>query len=202
MIKARLLVALLLCFGISFSQDRTSGDSDPAPEHPFRGIEALRAEIGLNERQIERLREIGFALEDAIFPYALEAFEKDWALRRELRGTPPNVEVLRMLGEDLERIIGEVERVHSEHRAASRALLSSHQNAALDRLARVFESVQAAQEAIRLNLIEPPHGFPEGLLLFGPFGRGGFGPFGGLFGLLAEQPSTLEAAMERIGEGR
>ena len=202
MIKARILVAILLCFGISFSQEITAIDNDGPPELLFGGIEALRAEIGLNERQLQRLREIDFAREDALFPYAQETFEKEWALRRELRGEQPNEQVLRMIGEDLERIHREIERVNSEYRVAARALLSSHQNAALDRLARAFESVQAAQEAIRVNLIEPPPGFPVGLLPFGPFGLGGFGLFGGLFGFLAEQPSTLETAMERIGEGR
>ena len=202
MTKVRILVAMLLCLGIAASQEPETPDTDGIPGISFGRLEALRAEIGLNERQLERLREIEFAREDALFPYAREAFEKEWALRRELRATQLNEQALRMIGEDLERIHGEIERVNTEYRAAARALLSSHQNAALDRVARAFESLQAAQEAIRVNLIEPPPGFPVGLLPFGPFGLGGFSLFGGLFGFLLDQPDEPSTVLDGIREGR
>ena len=202
MTKTRILVAMLLCIGSSFGQEGAPADSDGILRSPFGGIEALRAEIGLNDRQIERLKEIDLAREDALFPYARDAFEQEWALRRELRGAQLDEERLRMIGEDLERINIEIERVNSEHRVAAHAILSFHQLAGLRRLERAFESVQAAQEAIQVNLIEPPHGYPVGLLPFGPFGIGGFGLFGGLFGLLSDQPEAAVAGVERFGEGR
>ena len=202
MSTTRILVAVLMCFGISFGQEAPPPDTDGIPRLSFGGIEALRAEIGLNHRQLERLREIDFAREDALFPYARDAFEREWALRRELRAAQPSEDRLRMIGEDLERINIEIERVNSQHRAAAHALLSSHQLAALRRLGMAFASVQAAQEAIRVNLIEPPPGYPVGLLPFGPFGLGGFGLFGGLFGLLEDQPDAALTGLDRTGDGR
>ena len=206
-IKTRTLLTALFWLGSAFGQEPAvdnlgSGQTEEDVIPAAWGFEALRAELGLNERQVERLREVDFAREDEMFPYARDGFEHDWELRRALRNAQANEEEVRMIGEDLERIYGEINRVNTEYRRIARAILSSHQIAALDRLERVFESVQAAQEAIRVNLIESPPGYPFGLPPFGPFGTGGFGLFGNLFGLLAEQPDAQAAPSGKIVTGR
>ncbi len=193
------LVAMLLLCGGAFGQD-TPADSNQVDGSykPVWGGEALQRELALNERQIERLREIGHAREDEIFPLARDWFENDWALRQAWRADEPDEASVKMLEEELQRIYSDVQGVNSRHRAASHAVLSSHQIAALARLEKVFDALPAAQEAYQTNLIGEPGGAPENFLPFGLPSTGVFGLFSnsGLLGLLA----TLGLDVEPRGE--
>ncbi len=183
----RTLVTMLLVCGGAFGQDAPA-DSDQVDgiDKPVWGGEALQRELALNERQIERLTEIDHAREDEIFPLAREWFEKDWALRRAWRADEPDEATVKMLEEDLQRIYSDVQGVNSRHRAASHAVLSSHQIAALARLERAFDALPAAQEAYQTNLIGEPAGAPVNFLPFGLPSAGVVDAFsnGGLLGLL------------------
>ena len=204
MIKTRMLIAAVLCYGIAFGQEPrpdTIAELPPGvpgtPVVSWGGTEALQEALSLNERQIERLSEINFAIEDETFPLAREAFEKNWELRRALRATPPNEAVFLMIGEDLKRIDEQVRSVTAEHREMARAILSVQQIAVLGRLEAAIGLLQAAQEAVRVNLIAGPGGYPAGSLPFGLFGLGGFGLIGGLLGPFDDQsnPRTMDWGM-------
>lgn len=104
-----------------------------------------------------RLRRVNFALEDALFPVSLEAFQIEWELQRAFRTHPPDEAAIMMLDADLERIEGQFESVIAEHRKMARAILSQAQLAALGRLESALELFAAAQEAVFLNLIVEPY---------------------------------------------
>ena len=118
---------------------------------------ALQEVIQLNEAQQMRLKRVNHALQDALFPISLEAFQLDWELQREFRMEPPDVAVLMRISADFERIEGQVESVFAEHRKMARAILSRQQLMALGRLESALELFRAAQEAIYLNLIAEPY---------------------------------------------
>ncbi len=214
MTKTRILLATLLCLGSAFGQEPRPDNIIGVPPDelgvagfllggiPLGGIEALQEALSLNERQIERLSEINFALEDETFPLAREAFEKNWELRRALRATPPNEAVFLMIGADLKRIDEQVRSVTAEHREMARAILSVQQIAVLGRLEAALGLLRAAQEAVRVNLIAGPGGYPAGPLTLGLFGLGGFGLIGGLLGPFDEQSNPPAMDWGMVGGGR
>ncbi|MDE0629702.1 MAG: hypothetical protein OXH99_25155 [Bryobacterales bacterium] len=118
---------------------------------------ALQEVIQLNEAQQVRLRRVTHALQDALFPLSLEAFQLDWELQRAFRMEPPDVAALTRISAEFERIEGQFESVFAEHRKMARAILSRQQLMALGRLESALELFQAAQEAIYLNLIAAPY---------------------------------------------
>ena len=210
------LAAFLSC-GIAVGQDVTyfanpgAGDATSGSDPGYGHHSALQELIGLTDEQQEQLSSINHALEDALFPITLEAFQKYWELGRAFRTEPPDEATVTMIAADFERIQARIAGVTAEHRKMARAILSWPQLIVLGSLESALEQYQAAQEAVQLNLIAEPD-------IFGP---GGFGPFDGGIGLFPEaraadrgQPvteTTLDAvrlsqglarliARQRIGE--
>ena len=104
---------------------------------------ALQEVIQLNDAQQMRLRRVNHALQDALFPISLEAFQLDWELQRAYRMEPPDVAALMRISADFERIEGQVESVFAEHRKMARAILSRQQLMALGRLESAIELFQS-----------------------------------------------------------
>lgn len=180
------LAALLFC-GTAVGQQVTHvadpgtggapSDTDPGFGYHSRFQEL----INLTEEQQEQITSINYALEDALFPIMLEAFQKYWELGRAFRAEPFDEATVTMIAADLEHIEGRVDSVTREHRKMARALLNWQQLIVLGSLESSLDQYWAAQEAVQFNLIaEPDFPGPEGF--FGPgdiFGPGGFIPFGG-----------------------
>ena len=171
--KNVLLCGLLVVAGVAPAQEPIGGCLTGFPvepgSSPFGCPTTLHDVLALNEMQVKRLQEVDFAREDDMFPLLQAQMEKQWELRRHLRGSDPNEAIVTMLFEDMRQIHEDMRGVNAKHRAAAMALLSASQKLALRRLEEAHELQFAAWEAIRLNLIETEGGFP-----FGPFGFGLF----------------------------
>lgn len=185
--RTPIAMAALLCCGTALGQQVTyiagpsaggaTSDSDPGYGYHSR----LQEMISLTDEQQEQLSSINYALQDALFPIYLEAFQKYWELERAFRTDPPDEGTVTMIAADLERIEGRAAGVTSEHRKMARAILNWQQLIVLGSLEVALEQYWPAQEAIQLNLIAEPD-------IFGPdiFVPGGFIPFGGSVALLPE----------------
>ena len=193
--RTPIVLVAVLCCGTAVGQQVTyiadpgaggaTSDSDPGHAYHSR----LQEMISLTDEQQEQLSSINYALEDALFPLTLEAFQKYWELGRALRAEPPDEATVTMLVADFERIEGRVDSVTSEHRKMARAILNWQQLIVLGSLEAALEQYWAAQEAIQLNLIAPQDFLgPGGFLGLGDIFRGGcFIPFGGRVALFPER---------------
>ena len=174
--KYILLCGLLVVTGAASAQESFGGCLTGFPVEPgsppFECPPTLHDVLALNERQVERLQEVDFAREDDMFPLLQAQMEKQWELRRHLRGSDPNDGIVTMLFEDMRQIHEDMRRVNAKHRAAAMALLSANQKLALRRLEEAHELQFAAWEAIRFNLIETAGGFPFGFFGLGLFDLG------------------------------
>ena len=163
--KYILLCGLLVVTGAASAQESFGGCLTGFPVEPgsppFECPPTLHDVLALNERQVERLQEVDFAREDDMFPLLQAQMEKQWELRRHLRGSDPNDGIVTMLFEDMRQIHEDMRRVNAKHRAAAMALLSANQKLALRRLEEAHELQFAAWEAIRFNLIETAGRFPR-----------------------------------------
>ena len=190
-----IVLAALLCCGTAGGQEVTKvaepdtggGPSDTDPGLGYRS--QLQELINLTEEQQEQITSINYALEDALFPIMLEAFQKYWELGRAFRAEPFDEAAVTTISADLERIEGRVDSVTREHRKMARALLNWQQLIVLGSLESALERHWAAQEAVHLNLIAQPEFFwPEDIFRPGDiFGPGGFIPFGGRVALFPER---------------
>lgn len=178
--RTPIVLAALLCCGTAVGQQVTyiadpgaggaTSDSDPGYGYQSRFQELL----SLTDEQREQLSRINYALEDALFPIMLEAFQKYWELGRAFRAEPPDEATVTMLVADFERIEGRVDSVTSEHRKMARAILNWQQLIVLGSLEAALEQYWAAQETIQLNLIAPQDFLePGGFLGPGDFFGGG-----------------------------
>lgn len=162
-IRISIILSVLLCCGLAPGQEPDSiakgdyGDGTSGGTFDTGHGSPLQDVIQLNEAQQMRLRSVNHALEDALFPLSLEAFQLDWELQRAFRMEPPDEAALMRISADFERIEGQFESVIAEHRKMARAILSRQQLMALGRLESALELYWAAQEAIYLNLIVEPY---------------------------------------------
>ena len=211
--KPPVVVAAFLCCGIAVGQDVTyianpgAGNATSGSDPGYGYHSALQELINLTDEQREQLSSINHALEDALFPITLEAFQKYWELGRAFRTEPPDEATVMMIAADFERIEARIAAVTAEHRKMARAILSWPQLIVLGSLEVALERYQAAQEAAQLNLIAEPDIF--GIAEPDVFGPGGFIPFDGGIALFPEgrgaargQPvteTTLDAV--RLSQG-
>lgn len=160
---------------------------------------SLRDVLVLNDMQLQRLEEVGFAREDELFPFAQDLLQKQWELRRQLRGSSPDDPVADMLFEELQEIFDSMEAVNQRYRSAALALLSAHQLRALARLEEALELQFPAWEAVQANLIDPGDGFPFGPALFRSVGFGALFPFS-----VPEMSSggSQSAGLQGLGQAR
>ena len=87
-----------------------------------------------------------------MFPLLQAQMEKQWELRRHLRGSDLNDAIVAMLFEDMRQIHEEIRGVNAKHRAAAMALLSASQKLALRRLEEAHELQFAAWGSHPLQL--------------------------------------------------
>ena len=161
--RISIVLSVLLCCGLAPGQEPDSvikgdyGDGTGGVTFGTGHGSALQDVIQLNEAQQVRLRRVNHALEDALFPLSLEAFQMEWELQRAFRMEPPDEAALMRISAEFERIEGQFGSVIAEHRKMARAILSRQQLMALGRLESALELYQAAHEAIYLNLIADPY---------------------------------------------
>ena len=198
--RTPVVLATFLCCGIAVGQEVTyianpgAGDATSGSDPDYGHHSALQELISLTDEQKKELSSINYALEDALFPITLEAFQKFWELGRAFRAEPPDEATVMMIAADFERIEARIAGVTAEHRKMARAILSWPQLIVLGSLESALKQYQAAQEAIQLNLIAEPDIFgPEGFIPF----DGGIPLFPEARGADRGQPVT-EATLDAI----
>lgn len=171
--RTPVVLATFLCCGIAVGQEVTyianpgAGDATSGSDPDYGHHSALQELISLTDEQEKELSSINYALEDALFPITLEAFQIFWELGRAFRTEPPDEATVMMIAADFERIEARIAGVTAEHRKMARAILSWPQLIVLGSLESALKQYQAAQEAIQLNLIAEPDIFgPEGFIPF------------------------------------
>lgn len=203
--RTPVVLATFLCCGIAVGQEVTdianpgAGDATSGSDPGYGYHSALQELISLTDEQREQLLSINYALEDALFPITLEAFQKYWELGQAFRTEPPDEATVMMITADFERIEARITAVTADHRKMARAILNWQQLIVLGSLESALEQYQAAQGAIQLNLIAEPDIFwPEGFIPF----DGGIALFPEARGADRGQPvteTTLDAI--RLSQG-
>ena len=135
------------------------GHSDPSGGvDSFVNPAGLDGVLQLNEGQRMRLQSISHEFEDVVFPLIRDVWEKEWELRRLGRSKDSDASSAEMLVQEVEMLYEQIRGIGDRHRERSRALLSSQQISALDKLEEALELAQAAKQAVCANLIAPPDG--------------------------------------------
>ncbi len=158
-------LAVLLSIPLLLAQPR-SGRGERAPQY-----DALSEFMGLNESQIESLKQVSAALRQITGPMAREMFQLRKQLREETKSDAPDQEMINQLTGEIEGLKGQIQSESVNSRQQALAILNSDQVAALERLTEALSLQRSAQEATRLNLLEAPESFQRS---FGARRSGGF----------------------------
>ena len=164
-----LIAVLSICVaaaqtGGDFSPGMTpGGDSDPRGDtDSFVDPAGLVGVLQLNEGQRMRLQSLNHEYEDEVFPLIRDSWEKEWELRRLGRSQDSDTSKGEMLVQEVEMLYEQIRGAGDRHRERARALLSSQQISALDKIEEAIELTRAAVQAVCANLIATPDlGGPE-----------------------------------------
>ena len=164
------LFAVLSIFVTAAQADGGAAADTPPGGHsdPSGGIDSFVNPAGLvgvlqlNEGQRMRLQSISHEFEDEVFPLIQDVWEKEWELRRLGRSKDSDASSAEMLVQEVEMLYEQIRGGGDSHRQRSRALLSSQQISALDKLEEALELAQAAKQAVCANLIAAPSSLESG----------------------------------------
>ncbi|MCS7315230.1 MAG: hypothetical protein RMI94_04810 [Bryobacterales bacterium] len=152
-----------------------------AAQAPFpTATDALKSYLGLQDSQIESLRQLRQQQTQAIQSLVAELAARQRALREQLdRGVTDTAALGRALLE-IEGLRKRLTEVENAARNQALAILSSDQRAKLDALEQARKLEAAVRQAIALGLLAPPTIEPwpgPGVRGFGPEAGPGFGPW-------------------------
>ncbi len=166
-------LAVLVCVGALFAQ---RGPFGGGPRVELLRADQLKDYLGLSDQQLQDLKGVQSAFRDAAQPLMQQIAEKMKAVREALR-QDPNADVSQLRA-DIAGLQNSMQNLRAEYRIRGQNYLTGEQTAKLAALQKALELMLAAHQAVGLNLLEPPEGFPAGAAgpqFRGPRGMGGPG---------------------------
>ncbi len=164
-------LAVVVCVGTLFAQ---RGPFDRGPRAELFQADQLKDYLGLSDQQLQDLKGVQSSFRDAAQPLMQQIAEKMRAVRQALK-QDPNADVSQ-LRTDIAGLQTGVQNLRAQYRVQAQNYLTGEQTAKLAALQKALELMPAAHQAVGLNLLEPPEGFPAGAVgpqFRGPRGMGG-----------------------------
>ncbi len=150
-------LAVLVCVGALFAQ---RGPFGGGPRAELFRADQLKDYLGLSDHQLQDLKSVQSSFREAAQPLMQQIAEKMKAVREALK-QDPNADVSQ-LRTDIAGLRDSVQNLRAEYRVRAQNYLTSEQTAKLAALQKALELMPAAHQALGLNLLEPPEGFPAG----------------------------------------
>lgn len=160
---ATVLFAVLLVAAAVFAQQ------GPPAGMPHRGMvqtDLIKSFLNLSDQQLQDLTGIETSFRQAARPLMQQMREKGQTMRQTLQQDPKAD--ISQLQADLANLRTQIKDLHAEYQAQAQRVLTEEQKTSLATLQKALELMPAAHQAMGLNLLERPEGFPEG------FGGPGF----------------------------
>ncbi len=167
---ATVLFAVLLVAGAAFAQQ------GPAAAAPHRGLvqtDLIKSFLNLSDQQVQDLTGIETSFRDAARPLMQQMREKGQTIRQTLQQDPQAD--ISQLQSDLASLRTQIKDLRAQYQAQAQKVLTEDQKTSLASLQKALELMPTAHQAMALNLLEQPEGFPGGFGGGQPFARRGRG---------------------------
>jgi len=130
------------------------------PDAPAPPLQALRRYLALDESQVEQLMQLQLTKRGTLRPIFQQVAEKERALREMLEAGNADATAVGTLLLEIEGLRKQIRAAEEDFARQSRAVLTAEQQEKLTALERVLRLEPAAHEAVRFQLIPPPHPLP------------------------------------------
>ncbi len=160
---ATVLFAVLLVTAAVFAQQ------GPAAGTPHRGMvqtDLIKSFLNLSDQQVQDLTGIESSFREAARPLMQQMREKGQTLRQTLQQDPKAD--ISQLQSDLANLRTQIKNLHTQYQSQAQNVLTPEQKTNLATLQKALELMPTIHQAMGLNLLERPEGFPGG------FGGGQF----------------------------
>jgi Spy/CpxP family protein refolding chaperone len=154
---ATVLSAVLLIAGAVFAQQ------GPAAGGPHRGMvqtDLIKAFLNLSDQQLQDLTGVETTFREAARPLMHQMREKAQTMRQTLQQDPKAD--ISQLQADLASLRTQIKDLQTQYQAQAERVLTEEQKANLATLQKALELMPTVHQAMGLNLLERPEGFPEG----------------------------------------
>lgn len=116
----------------------------------------LLAELQLDATQTASAEQFRNELDDVVNPLSLEYLQKGWQQLRELRGDPPNADMVAMLAADRASLASRISEAEAEYRRRFRGMLTGSQILKLNEIEQAAPLAAAARGAVAMGLVPVP----------------------------------------------
>lgn len=158
---ATVLFAVLLVAGAAFAQQ------GPAAGAPHRGMgqtDLIKSYLNLSDQQVQDLTGIEASFREAARPLMQQMREKGRTMRQTLQQDPKAD--ISQLQSDMASLRTQIKDLHTQYQAQAQRVLTEDQKTSLATLQKALELMPSVHQAMGLNLLDRPEGFP------GEFGGG------------------------------
>ena len=131
----------------------------PRPGRLFRGeppTDAVKAALGLTDADVARLEQIGKDQREAAKPLFDQIAERRRTLAETLKSTSPDPTALGRILLDIKDLREQIRQNDERYHEQAVAALSADQKAKLQTLEAAAQQRPAINQALRLNLLQPP----------------------------------------------
>jgi len=149
--------AVLLAAAVVFAQQGPFGGG---PRMGVVQTDQVKAFLNLSDQQLKDLASLQSSFRDAARPLMQQIREKGQTLRQTLQ-QDPNADVTQLKA-DMTSLQSQVKDLRAQHRSQSLEILTDEQKTSLASLQKVLDLMPTVHQAIGLNLLEGPEGFPGG----------------------------------------
>jgi len=167
---ATVLFAVLLVAAAVFAQQ------GPAARTPHRGMvqtDLIKSFLNLSDQQVQDLSGIETSFREAARPLMQQTREKAQTMRQTLQQDPKAD--ISQLQSDLANLRTQIKDLHAQYQAQAQKVLTEEQKTSLATLQKALELMPTIHQAMGLNLLERPEGFPGAFGGAQPFMRHGPG---------------------------
>jgi Spy/CpxP family protein refolding chaperone len=166
---ATVSLAMLLSIAVVFAQQGPFGGG---PRMGAVQTDQLKSFLNLSDQQLQDLKNVQTSFRDAAHPLMQQIREKAQTLRQTLQ-QDSNADVTQLKA-DLASLQNQVKGLRAQYRSQAQGLLTEEQKTTLATLQKALDLIPTVHQAIGLNLLEGPEGFPGGF--GGPESMRGRGP--------------------------
>jgi Spy/CpxP family protein refolding chaperone len=154
---ATVSLAMLLSVAVVFAQQGPFGEG---PRMGAGQTDQVKSFLNLSDQQLQDLKNLQTSFRDAAHPLMQQIREKAQTLRQTLQ-QDSNADVAQLKA-DLASLQGQVKDLRTQYRNQALAVLTEQQKTSLATLQKALEMMPTARQAMGLNLLEGPEGFPGG----------------------------------------
>jgi Spy/CpxP family protein refolding chaperone len=154
---ATVLFAVLLVAAAVFAQQ---GNTARVPHRGVVQTDLIRSFLNLSDQQVQDLTGVETSFREAGRPLMQQMRDKTQTMRQTLQQDPKAD--ISQLQSDLANLRTQIKDLHAQYQAQAQKVLTEEQKTSLATLQKALELMPTIHQAMGLNLLERPEGFPGG----------------------------------------